>query len=368
MPLASFSQGTASTILRLFPPPAYLTTPSVGLDISDESVKMIRLDRTKRGIRPGCYASRSLPLGIIEAAKIKDPDLLVSILKKLRADFSLHYVRTSLPEEHAYFFQTEVPRSLGRKELQNVIAAELEENVPLSPSESLFDAEFFSATVRKDFLNANVAVYPRRVVEQYLDILGKAGLTPLSLEIESQAFARAVIPRGEEDTVMVVDVGRSKAGLAIVSRGVLLFTATLNIGGDDFTKSIAKSLDVTLEEAERLKQIKAFIKAGSNEPFFNAMLTTMSALRDEVTKHYQYWLEHGVGGTESTRIKKIIMTGGNANIIGIAEYFSATIDLPVVRGNVWTNVCSFDDYIPQISHRPSFRYGTAIGLALGSLT
>lgn len=359
--------GIKETLLRMFPPPSYLTMPAVGLDISNESVKFIELVRTKNGTRVGRFDTRDIPLGVIDGSKIKDGPTLTAFLKKLRVDHGLRFVHTSLPEEHAYFFQTRVPSNLHGTQFRESIASELEENVPINPADAIFDAEIVPGAAKKNFNTVNVAVYPKKIIEEYLDVLSGAGLVPVSFEIESQAFARAVVPKEEKGTVMVVDVGKSKAGLAILNGNALLFTATLGIGGDDFTKVIAKGLDISLTDAEYLKRTKAFMKAGGNEAFFDSLLTSVSALRDEVSKHYQFWLEHGEGGEERARIQKIILTGGNANIIGIAEYFSSTLGVPVRRGNVWINIASFEEWIPPINHRSSFRFGTAIGLALSSM-
>ena len=57
---------------RFFPAPYFLSTPSFGLDISDESIKFVELLTTKNGIRLGRHGERQISPGIVELGKIKD--------------------------------------------------------------------------------------------------------------------------------------------------------------------------------------------------------------------------------------------------------------------------------------------------------
>src|SRR3989339_2204129 len=90
---------------RLFPPPKILSIPSFGLDISDESLKFVELVATRNGLGVGRYGERSIPLGVIESGKIKDPERMVETLSSLRKEEGVKSVRVSLPEEQVYLFQ-----------------------------------------------------------------------------------------------------------------------------------------------------------------------------------------------------------------------------------------------------------------------
>jgi Tfp pilus assembly PilM family ATPase len=76
-----------------------------------------------------------------------------------------------------------------------------------------------------------------------------------------------------------------------------------------------------------------------------------------------YWQTHHgekVGGN----IESIYLTGGGANLKGIAEYIAMGVDVQVKTANPWVNVCSFEQYIPPLTMRQSHGYSAAIGLAL----
>lgn len=412
-------------LFDFFPIPRILRMPAVGVDVSDESVKFIELRKTSKGITLGRFGKYNIPPGAIDGGEVKNTSEFVNVLKRLKEQHSFNFVHASLPEQHAFVFQTKIPRNVRRRQIRNVLEFKLEENVPLRSEEAVFDysinlvpdsgehqqkeqkeVELESGTTAEDvsleseaptsrqdvgsrspdsFANAEdvekedeteelgnsyvatVFVYRREIVEAYSQAFQNAGIQPLSFEIETQASAYSVIPRGDEGTYMIVDFGRSQAGLAIVSRGGLVFTSTLDVGGDDLNNAIIKTFSVSHDEAERMKNERGFINSEKNRELFTALVTTVAAFKDELNKHYLYWHTHEGGAGKRSPIDKIILCGGNANLPGLPEYLTSTIGVPVSRANVWTNVNSLDDFIPLIDYRHSLEYATTVGLALQSL-
>jgi type IV pilus assembly protein PilM len=214
-------------------------------------------------------------------------------------------------------------------------------------------------------VQAAVSVYPQEVVAEYVAVAEEAGLMPLSFEIEGGAASRATVSDNAQETVMLIDLGKAGAGVSIVNGCSLAFTSTLEVTGDDLTRAISRNLNVSYAQAETLKKEKGFVKRPESEDVFNALLGTVSALRDEVVKHFAYWQVHSAKEYSFAKpIRRVLLVGGNANLRGLREYLSAALDVPVERGNVWVNVAPFEEYIPPISRVESYRYATAIGLAL----
>jgi len=207
-----------------------------------------------------------------------------------------------------------------------------------------------------------------KVVTQYLSLISSSGLTPLSFELEGQALARAIIEKGNCDTFMGVDMGATRTGINIVSEGIVQFTSTVNIGGQLFTKTIAEALDMSFEDAKKFKEQHGLTRKHDSKNMFDLLTPVVSTLRDEINRHYIYWRTHkDIGDISSNKkIKKIILSGGEANVPGIKDYLSETLNVDIEFANPWVNVASLDEYIPQLSFRDSLRYVTALGLSLRS--
>jgi len=352
-------------ILRFFPPPRHLKMSAVGVDISESSIRFLELTATKGAKKLGKFGVHPIPKGVVVDGEIKDVAKFSEELGKVQKKGDLDFVHLSLPEEQAYIFQTIVPAaSKNTGELRSILEFKLEENVPLKPHDAVFDYEIIGTDTGEE-LNVNMSVYPRNIIENYLEALRGAHLTPLSLEIEAQSTARSVIPKGDSGTYMVVDFGRMRTGISVVENGLLRFTSTLSVAGENLTSAIRKHFSVTEEEADKIKNEKGFARYKDNTELFELLMNTVSALKDEVNKHFIYWNTRTGGHSDKERkIKKVILRGGSSNLAGLSEYLSLSIKAPVELANVWENILSFEDTIPSIEKRHSFAYATAIGLAL----
>ncbi|MDP3958350.1 MAG: pilus assembly protein PilM [bacterium] len=346
----------------LFPLPRYLKMPSVGLDISDKSIRFIGFKEKKGALRIDRFAEEKLPTGIVVRGKIKDPEKMKEELTRFREAHGLEFVRVSLPEEQAYLFSMRLPL-VKKRELKESVTLQLEEHVPLKPEDAVFDYEISGE--RADGYSLGVSVYPRTVAESYANIFIGSGLIPLSFEIEAEAIARAVVPKGDHSTYMVVDFGQMRTGISVVSGGAVAFTSTVEIGGAEITEAIAAALNISRTEAETMKREKGLVRGeGGKEKAYASMLSIVAPLRDEINKHYLYWHTHQEGETARLPIAKLILCGGDSNLRGLPEYLSRSMRVPVELSNVWVNVGRTDEYLPEIAFGDSLTYATAIGLAL----
>jgi type IV pilus assembly protein PilM len=348
---------------RFFPTPKFLVLPSFGLDISDESVKFIELFKTKNGIRVNRYGEKKIPAGIIESGKIKDQKRMEEILMSLRKEEGVKSVRVSLPEEQVYLFNLRLEKA-GLENIREGIELSLEEYIPIPAQDAIFDYELLSEDEQS--LKLQVAAIPKNVIEEYLSVFKNSMISAQSFELEAQAIARCVVKKNDPETYMLVDFGKKRTGIFIVSRGIVIFTSTLDVGGAMLSNMIEKNFKISFEEAEKKKKECGLRRNATNTEVFSVLLNGVSVIRDEIAKHFLYWHTHkDEEGKERPPIKKIILSGGDSNLIGLAEYFSVSIKTSVEIANVWVNITETDKYIPEIGFNQSLTFAAALGLALG---
>ncbi|MCX6751392.1 MAG: pilus assembly protein PilM [Candidatus Nomurabacteria bacterium] len=347
---------------RFFPTPKFLELPSFGLDISDESIKFIELVRTKDGIRVNRFGEKKIPPGIIESGKIKDPKQMEGILVSLRKEEGLKSVRVSLPEEQVYLFNLKLEK-VGLENVREGIELSLEEYIPIPTQDAIFDYELLSEDEQS--LKLQVAAIPKNVIEDYLSIFKNSMISGKSFELEAQAISRCVIQKGDLETYMIVDFGKKRTGIFIVSGGVVIFTSTLDVGGTMLSNMIAKNFKISFEEAEKKKKECGLKRNATNTEVFSVILNGVSILRDEIEKHFLYWHTHkDEEGKDRPPIKKVILCGGDSNLVGLSEYFSVSMKVSVEMANVWVNITNAEKYIPDISFNQSLAFASALGLAL----
>ena len=130
------------------------------------------------------------------------------------------------PEEKSYLFKLEV---LGEnpKEVQSNIELQIQDNIPFRASEVVCD--YLPFEQKEDARSVIVSCLPKRVIGEYLGIFHSAGLTPVSLFVESQAVAQAVIPKSNKNTNLIINIQGGKAGFYITTEHTVRFSSTVSV-------------------------------------------------------------------------------------------------------------------------------------------
>lgn len=342
----------SKSFFDFFPTPKFLEMPAPGLALTDSGLKFIEFG-TEKGITViRRYASSPLPKGLIEAGAIIDQEALIKALENFRKSWGLKYIRTSLPEERAYLFQTLVPK-VADSELKTAVESTIEENVPLSVSEIIFDYSVLprDESIPEESLAVSVSVIPEVLVLEYLTVFRAAGFMPLHFDIESQAVQKAVIGKGETETSLIINLNKTKAGLYIVSQNAVTFTSTIAV---DAPQESAKKDPLETGEPVPMTDEETVLQYPSLK-----MLVT------EIQKVFLYWQTQADRQNRKIEpIEKIVLCGEEAGRDGVAHYFAHALSTKVELANVWRNTLSFDQYIPDIKLEDSLSYAAAAGLAI----
>lgn len=363
----SFAQRISSFV----PPPSYMRMAATGVDISDSSLKYIKLQPNHRfgsHLEVSYWGDLDIPSGVVQRGVVNDISSLAKVLRELKDRTGVDMVRVSLPEERAYIFETEIKRGTPLAQIHSLLEFRLEENVPLSPREAVFDYHIINEACDSNTIRVSVTTYARETITNYYEACRQAEIKPLAFEVEAQAIARAGIVAGDERTFVIVDFGQTRTGIGVVHHGVLMYTSTIDIGGRDLSETMRRQLgDVPEAELTKLKNTAGLIKQTEEDTVYQALLPTMSTVVDEVRTRVEYWNSREKHRPERA-LEGIILCGGSVNMKGLPEYMTEMIGIPAYRADVWQNVFSTKQTVPDISRRYSFGYATAIGLALASYT
>lgn len=378
------------------PTPRYMSMSHVGVDISPSCIHIAEINHKGSHLQLGKYGMHQLSTPINYNEPLISNQELLDGLKGLQKQFHLDFVEVSIPEEQAYIFTMDVPQ--GSPETQkNHIELHLEENVPLSLADAVYDYHVIekissanmiqqvnqvsttglnsdkenaavlpqTQALASNTISVSVSVVPKSIIDQYIELFESAGMTPVSFLVENQALSKSIIKAGDLSTKLIVHVGDHKSVLSVISKGSVHFTSTVNIGSEDFTSAIMKEFGVSREEAIRMKTEKG-THQDNQSTIFMSLINTASALKDEIDHIVLYW-QSRIGKHDQTNeraISGVILGGRDALINGFKEYIHATVRLPVETANVWSNIYDLDKNIPKIQYIDSLDYAVAIGLAL----
>ncbi len=353
-----------------------LKPEAFGLDISDLSLKVIQLEKKREGFDLASFSETQIKPGIIKGGEIKDEEGLAKIIKEAIAEvkgkkIKTKYVIASLPEEKAFLQVIQMPRML-EEDLKSAVIFEAENYIPLPIEDVYLDSQIVLPVKNHlDHYDILIAALPKRTVDPYLSSLKKAGLKPLALEIESLAVARALIK--DEVTVspvLLIDLGATRTSFIIFSGHALKFTSSIPVSSQKFTEAIAKVIGIDLAAAEKMKfkyglETKASKEGGR---VFDALIPPLTDLIEQIRKYLDYYQTHTSHEhlpPDGKKVAKILLCGGGANLIGLDDFFSRELDLPVELGNPWINILpEGKKEAPELSLEKTFTFASALGLAL----
>lgn len=392
------------------PIPEYMSMSHVGVDISPVSIRVVELTKKDGHLKLGKFGTHPLPAAVDRSQPLIQNEGLIATLREIKKEYDLDFVEVAIPEELAYLFTTLLPYG-DEETIRNHIELHLEENVPLSLADAVFDYHMIEdqsdavvqdkkenadgkpgkdgdaapasvdvnelqVSSRPHSFLASVSVVSRTIIDSYIEAFELAGMTPVSFLIENQALSKAIIKKGDDAPRLIVHVGEKKSVISVISNGSVQFTSTVPIGSEDFTLAIMKEYNVSREDAIRMKTERGFQDKSKADgqmdggaSLFMSLINTASALKDEIDRIILYWQSYidKRPNKKGGKLASVVLSGRDALINGFKEYLAATVRLPVNIANVWSNVYDIDKKIPEIEYIDSLDFASAIGLALPKL-
>jgi Tfp pilus assembly PilM family ATPase len=356
----------------LFPPPSLLAAPFAAVWFSSGSLSLIEFAVGSQGPYFSRLIKKDLAPGVLGGGTVVDEAGLALALRELQRESGLRRVRLVLPDEKVYLFTVGVPM-LSPKETRDNISFQIEENVPLTLEECVFDYSVIpegSIHGIRASRRAAVVVLEKAILESYLRAATAAGFQILSVEAESQALARAVVPFDTEESRLLVHIGKNGTGIHIVARGVVHYASSVDIGEVSFDAALKKSFpEATPQDITEMKRAHSFTGAPKEKEFVSALVGSVSALQDEVSRRYLYWhSREEVEAAAHPPIASVTLSGAPAVLKGLAEHLSEGLRIPVTIADPWINAPLRKKGVPPIPLPEALGRAAAIGGALRGLT
>ena len=334
-----------------------------GLDLSDLSVKVFQMEKRKKKDIIRSFFLIDIPKGGVIDGKIMEKEMVSSVIKRAVEKAGPKRINTrkvvcSLPESKVFLRIITIPK-VSELEAGEAIKWEIEANIPLAVDQVYYDWQFLRETGGKqDFLTVAVS---KEIVDDLMDVLNLSGLEAYGLEMESIANSRSLIPSGaNQEASLIIDLGARRTNFLIVEGNTPNFTSSVPFSSEGVTDAIAKSMNISFQEAEKVKAERGIEHSFENSSIFNAVKPLLENLSVEIEKTIDFY--NGLSGS-AAEVKRIIVCGGGSNLRGLLPYLTTRLCKEVSMGDPWINF-NLGSNLPLISREKSVRYATAIGLAL----
>ena len=114
-------------------------------------------------------------------------------------------------------------------------------------------------------INAEIIIADKDYIKQLNQIFKKADLEIDGIIPNTLAQRNLILDNNElNDNIMILDIGAGNTDIGVFEGSKFVYTNTIPLGGNNITNDIAVVLDISLEEAEKLKRqyglaLKSFI-------------------------------------------------------------------------------------------------------------
>ncbi len=337
----------------------------IGLDIGSSSVKMVEIDRSKRGYELQYVGMAPLLDGSITDKVIKSSSALSVAIGGLHKNSKskTRNVAFSLAGRSVIVKQVTMS-SMSDAQLEKQIDMEAEPYIPFDIKDVNLDFYIMGDRPEKEGTMDVVLVAAKKdFISEYLGLVQSMNLTPVVVDVDP--FALEVMyefsyPNVQEEVVALVNVGASTINVNILKSGASQYTKDLPVGGDSVTREIMRFFDVDYERAENIKR-------GSQMDGVNPRNLRKIFQRsvDHFVSELQKILDFFSTNVSYDPIQKIFLSGGASAIYGLTSAMESELNIPVELVDPFRslriNEKAFDlDYLHQIG--PSM--AVAVGLAL----
>jgi type IV pilus assembly protein PilM len=343
-----------------------------GFDIGHSTIKVVQLSRSRSGTPTVVgYGYNTFDEHAIEEGIVKNPKVLAEsayalLTQLLVGTVTTNRVALSIPASRCFTRVLTLPPLTGLS-LETAVRVEAEQYIPIPLDQLYIDYEVTKELLPKDkgdesTIEVVMVAAPQAVVDSYLMLLDVLNLEAALVESSLMANARTSgRVHQASKPLLLIDFGSRSSDINIFD-GAFRVAGTIDGGGDSITDAIARSFNVTSRQAYILKTRNG-LKPG---PHQLAIQKAISPLLDTVMRETQKILRF-YKDRENKRadIEAIVISGGGANLPGLAEYLSEKTKLQVVVDNPWESI-SFGN-LQQPHALESTIYTTAVGLAYASV-
>jgi type IV pilus assembly protein PilM len=336
----------------------------IGLDIGSSSIKAVELRGSKQGYELVSFGLEPLAQDTVVDGAIMDAPLVAGAITNIfeQQKIKTKSVATAVSGHSVIVKRVTLP-AMSEEELYDRIQSEASQHIPFDIADVNLDYQLLeSVDTQMEVLL--VAVKKDKILN-HTNVLAQAGKTPTVVDIDAFALQNCFEVNYDPEpsqTVALLNMGASVMNINIVRGGVPLFTRDVSVGGNQYTDALQKELDLSFEDAERLKKGESI--AGVADDHRATILRSVSdILILEIQKTFDFFRATASG----ENIQRIYLAGGTARVPGLMDLLREEFAMPVEEIYPFRKIVinpgrHNEDQIRELAPRLAI----AVGLALRS--
>ena len=338
----------------------------VGLDVGSSSIKAVELRKGRNGIEVAHLGLEPLAPDIVVDSMIVDSGTVSSAISKLFSDNQIKTksVATAVSGHSVIVKKISLP-SMSDQELAETIQKEAAQHIPFDLADVNLDYQILSEDAGNPQMDVLLVAVKKDKILNYTNVLSMAGKTPAIVDIDALALQNCYEFNYEPAPTQVVallNLGASVMNINIVKGTTPLFPRDVSVGGHQYTDSLQKELDLSFDDAERLKKGDT-LPTVTDEQKSQILRSVSDILTLEIQKTFDFFRATASG----ENIQRIMVAGGTARVPGLVDLLREEFAMPVEELNPFRKVLinpakHSEDQIRDLAPK----LVVAVGLALRS--
>jgi type IV pilus assembly protein PilM len=346
---------------------------SLGIDIGASAIKLVELEKEER-YKLKNYAIFSLRKYLgqtdsqagLKSLKIANEEIAQMIKKSLsEAKIDAKEAYLSIPVYFSFTTLIDFPM-MPEEEIAGAVSNEARKYVPVPISEVVLDWSIVGRTenlspAKKKTQQVLLIAVPKKVINNYSQIVQLAGLKLKAIEEETFSLSRALIGN-DKSAILLIDAGARSVNVSVVDNGYIRLTHNLEMGGVKITKAIAQQMNIDLEKAEELKIGLSKKKGEKDNRLREIVQVNLHSSVAEIKRIVDsYQIKY------SKKIEKCILVGGAVFLNGFRDNLMRKLSLDISVGNPFARVV-YPPLLKPVLDQLGPSLAVAVGLAMRGQT
>ena len=341
------------------------TKAIVGLDIGSSSIKAVELKKTRGDIEVVHIGLEPLSPDIVVDSMIVDSGGVSSAITKIFNENNIKSkaVATSV-SGHSVIVKRIPMASMDDSELAGSIQTEAAQHIPFDIADVNVDYQILSDDTSGPQMDVLLVAVKKDKILNYTNVLSLAGKTPAVVDIDAFALQNCYEYNYEPApgaTVALLNLGASVMNINIVKGATPLFTRDVSVGGNQYTDSLQKELDLSFDDAESLK-LGNKVGTVSEDAKMPILQQVTEIIVLEIQKTFDFFRATAAG----EHIERIYLAGGSSKVPGLMEALRQEFSLPVEPLNPFQRISAGAGVPTDLIDRNAGQLAIAVGLALRS--
>src|SRR5205809_2065953 len=338
----------------------------VGLDIGSSCIKAIELKRSKGEVQVSHLGVEPLASDIVVDSMIVDSGSVSSAISKIFGDHSIKTksVATSV-SGHSVIVKKIAVQPMTEAELSDSITTEAAQHIPFDIADVNVDFDILNPDDQGTHMDVLLVAVKKDKILNYTNVLSLAGKAPGVVDIDAFALQNCYEYNYQptvDSTVALLNLGASVMNINIVKGTTPLFTRDVSVGGNQYTDSLQKELDLSFDDVESLKLGK---KVGTVSE--DAKLPILQQVTEIIVLEIQKTFDFFRATASGQHIEKIYLAGGSSKVPGLIEALRQEFSLPVEIFNPFQRIAPpAGGAAAELIEKNAGQLAVAVGLALRS--